>query len=153
MNSTNSATAEAYIKAVGDKQFEAVSQFLHPAVDFSSPDLATLQRADQYIGALRRLSTILLRNEVRRTFADENEVCILYDFVTDTPAGALPSVEWLRFEDGKIKSVYLIFIACIGQQRARRRCVGQRALQFRLPACHLLGAAAYTCPACFLALR
>jgi hypothetical protein len=109
MNSTISTIAEAYIRAVGDKQFDAVSRCLHPAVEFSSPDLATLHGADQYIGALRRLGTILLRNEVKRTFAQENEVCIIYDFVTDTPVGALPSVEWLQFENGKIKSVYLIF--------------------------------------------
>ena len=34
---------------------------------------------------------------------------MIYDFVTDTPAGAVPIVEWLRVEDGQIASVILFF--------------------------------------------
>ncbi len=36
-------------------------------------------------------------------------MCLIYDFVTDTPVGAVPTVEWLRVEDGRIRSVWLLF--------------------------------------------
>ncbi len=38
-----------------------------------------------------------------------DEVCVLYDFVTDTPAGAVPAVEWLRVEGGRIARIQLVF--------------------------------------------
>jgi hypothetical protein len=34
---------------------------------------------------------------------------VIYDFVTDTPVGAVASVEWLKIEDDRIASVHLIF--------------------------------------------
>jgi hypothetical protein len=34
---------------------------------------------------------------------------IIYDFVTDTPVGPVPSVEWIGMRNGKIKSVRLNF--------------------------------------------
>jgi len=34
---------------------------------------------------------------------------VIYDFVTDTAVGAVPSVEWLRVEDGRIRSIQLVF--------------------------------------------
>jgi len=49
------------------------------------------------------------RSDVKKVFVDGNEVCVIYDFVTNTPAGAVPIVEWLRVEDGQIASVTLFF--------------------------------------------
>jgi hypothetical protein len=50
-----------------------------------------------------------VRSDVRKVFSDGPEVCVIYDFVTDTPAGAVPIVEWLRVEGGRILSVTLVF--------------------------------------------
>jgi hypothetical protein len=52
---------------------------------------------------------VWLRSDVKRVFTDGPEVCVIYDLVTDTPAGAVPIVEWLRVEQRKITSVTLIF--------------------------------------------
>lgn len=40
---------------------------------------------------------------------DADRVCVLYDFVTRTPAGPVVSAEWLTFEDGRITAVFLLF--------------------------------------------
>jgi hypothetical protein len=40
---------------------------------------------------------------------DGDEVCVIYDFVTDTPVGPVPSVEWIGMRNGKTKSVRLNF--------------------------------------------
>jgi hypothetical protein len=52
---------------------------------------------------------ILLRNEVRRIFIDGEEACVIYDFVTDTPAGPVLSVEYIKFRNGRLASTLLVF--------------------------------------------
>ena len=56
-----------------------------------------------------RLMPILERNDIRKIFVDGNEACVIYDFVTDTAAGAVPTVEWLRVDGGRVASVHLFF--------------------------------------------
>ena len=50
-----------------------------------------------------------MRNDVRKVFVDGNEACVIYDFVTDTPSGSLPTIEWLQFEEGRIRSINLYY--------------------------------------------
>jgi hypothetical protein len=42
-------------------------------------------------------------------FVDGDDAIVFYDFVTDTPVGAVTSVELLRFEDGKVREIDLVF--------------------------------------------
>jgi hypothetical protein len=55
------------------------------------------------------LGTILSRNEITAVVVDHDTACIVYDFVTDTPAGAVTSAEWLTVVDGKIRTIRLAF--------------------------------------------
>jgi hypothetical protein len=98
-----------YIQAVGDGRLDELSVYLQPDVRFESPGLPGSVGAEEFVAALRRLSPIIARNEIKRIFVDGGEACVFYDFVTDTPVGAVASVEWLTIEDGRIASVYLIF--------------------------------------------
>jgi limonene-1,2-epoxide hydrolase len=98
-----------YIQAVGDGRLDDLSAYLGPEVTFESPGLPSLHGAHEYVAALRRLAPVIARNEIKRIFVDGNEACVFYDFVTDTPAGAVASVEWLTIADGRINAVYLIF--------------------------------------------
>lgn len=102
------AVSVAYIEAVGQKQWDRVSALLHPDVEFKMPG-RDIHGASQYIASLQRLAPILLRNEVKKAVVEGNDVCIVYDFVTDTAVGAVPSMEWLTIEDGRIRSVWLLF--------------------------------------------
>ena len=101
------ALALAYIDAVSQKQFERVSALLHPDLIFELADI-THDKQD-YIAALQRLGPILRRNDVKKVFVDGDDVCVIYDFVTDTAVGSVPSIEWLVVADGQIRSVRLIF--------------------------------------------
>ena len=67
-----------------------------------------LTGAAPYLAVLQRLGPVWVRSDVKKVFVDGDEVVVIYDFVTDTPAGAVPIVEWLRVEDGQIASVILI---------------------------------------------
>ncbi len=100
------ALAIRYIEAVGQKDFDTVAEIYHPGLAVGG-NVAPTQGADAMLAALRRLSPALVRNEVKKVFADGNEVCIIYDFVTTVCP--VPSVEWLVFDGERIASVYLLF--------------------------------------------
>src|SRR5262245_9907607 len=98
--------ALAYLDAVGNKDFETVERLLAPDLKFTGPS-TTRSTARDFIAALTRLGAIHVRNEPTRVFVDGNDVCVIYDFVTDTPAGALPTIEWLQFEGERIRAIHL----------------------------------------------
>ena len=102
------ALALAYLDAVSKKEFNKLNDLLAPDLKFTGPSM-TRSTAQDFVSALKRLGAIHVRNEVKRVFADDNEACVIYDFVTDTPAGALPTIEWLHFEEGRIRSIHLYY--------------------------------------------
>ena len=98
----------AYIDAIGEGRLQDLPAMLDPDAEFIFGD-TTLQGADAFAGGFKRLSKILIRNEIRKIFVDGDEACVIYDFVTDTPAGAVLSVEYIKFKKGRIKSSLLVF--------------------------------------------
>lgn len=102
------ALALTYIEAVGQKQFDRVATLLHPNVEFLTSTRA-IRGVPAYVEALRRLAPIIVRNDVHTTIVDGNEVAVVYDFVTDTPAGSVPTIEWITVDEGVIRTSRLIF--------------------------------------------
>jgi hypothetical protein len=102
------SVALAYIDRCGAGDFDAVAPLLAPDVKFVGPG-NTVTGAAAYLAVLRRLGPIWKGSEVRKAFADGPDVAVIYDFVTDTPAGRVPIVEWLRVEGGRITEVNLFF--------------------------------------------
>jgi len=100
--------ALAYLDAVGKKDWKTVEKLLEPDLKFRGPSM-TRSTAQDFIAALVRLGAIHVRNDPTRIFVDGNDVCMIYDFVTDTPAGALPTIEWLKFEGERIRSINLYY--------------------------------------------
>ena len=119
----------SYIRAVGENRLEALPAMLDPEAVFIVGD-TTLRGADAFIGGFRRLTPIILRNEIRKLFVDGDEACVIYDFVTDTPAGAIPSVEYVEVKSGRIASSLLVFerlhwreVEAVLKERAERKAV------------------------------
>ena len=106
-HSDPASVAAVYLEAVGRKDFGAFEALLAPGVTFKGP-AAAVSGAREVRAAYERLAPVLLRNELKKTFVDGPEVCVIYDFVTDTPGGAVPTVEWLRVEHGKVVSIWLL---------------------------------------------
>ena len=102
------SAALAYLDAVAKHQFDRLETLLAPDLLFKGPTVTRTTAAD-YIGALKGLAVIHLRSDVRRVFADGDEACIIYDFVTDTAAGAVPIIEWLHFEGERIRAIDLFY--------------------------------------------
>jgi hypothetical protein len=100
--------ALAYIDAVGRRDFDRAAELLHAECELVTSGPPIRGRQD-FIAALRRLAPILVRNDVRAAIADGDDVAVFYDFVTDTPAGAVQTIEWITSVDGRIRTSRLIF--------------------------------------------
>jgi hypothetical protein len=100
--------ALAYVEAAGTKDLGRISGLLADDLTFVGPT-SRYDTAAEVLAALRRLTAIHVRNDIKRVFVDGAEACVIYDFVTDTEIGAVPTVEWLRIEDGRIRSIHLFY--------------------------------------------
>lgn len=100
--------ATSYVQAVSDHRWDALRSLILPEAEFTLGD-STLKGADAFIDGFVRLAPIIVRNDIRKVFVDGDEACVIYDFVTDTPAGAVLSVEYLKVRNGLIASSLLVF--------------------------------------------
>jgi hypothetical protein len=100
--------ARTHVEAMGRKDFSSMERQFAPEVTFQGPG-GTLSGRATVLGGYQHLGPILLRNDVRTILVDGDDACIIYDFVTDTPGGAISTVEWLRTKHGKIESIWLLF--------------------------------------------
>lgn len=108
MNPDRKSLTLEYLNAVSARDYGKIEHLLAPDLRFRGPSMTRSSSAD-YVGALKRLSAIHVRNDVKRVFVDGDEVCVIYDFVTDTASGALSTIEWLHFDGGRIQSIDLYY--------------------------------------------
>jgi hypothetical protein len=108
MNPDPKKVALAYIDACSRQDWDATSRLLAPDIEFIGPG-RTLKGAEPYLAVLRRIGAVWTRSDVKKVFADGPDVCVIYDLVTDTAAGAVPTVEWLRVAGDRVARVALFF--------------------------------------------
>jgi len=101
---------ERYKAAMGRGDFTAARQLLHDDLLFQGP-IDTFNRADEYLEASKRLANIIQRIDVKKVFAEGNDVCVLYEMVTNTPAGTAFIVEWYQVRGEKIGALRAVFDA------------------------------------------
>lgn len=117
----------SYINAVGEHRLDALAEMLDPDVEFTLGD-NTVRGVEAFVAGFERLMPIILRNDIRKVFVDGDEACAIYDFVTDTPAGPVLSVEYLKFRNGRLASTLLVFerlhwseaLAALAERSARQ---------------------------------
>ena len=107
MTNKSEAIALAYLDAVARKDLDRVAALVDKDIQFAGP-ASTYRGAPELLAAFRRIAAIHVRNDIKRVFSDGNEVCVIYDFVTDTH-GAVPTIEWLTLADGRIQSIKLYY--------------------------------------------
>lgn len=107
MTADPKSVAIEYIQAVGDKDFDRLDALLHPDLEGWTGG----QKFDRaaWAQALRNFGPILIRNEIRKTIVDRDQVCIVYDFITNTPVGVVPCAEIVTVEGGLIREARLVF--------------------------------------------
>ncbi|MFZ2178641.1 MAG: nuclear transport factor 2 family protein, partial [Rhodococcus sp. (in: high G+C Gram-positive bacteria)] len=103
---TETETALAYIQAVSDHDLTGLDALFDDRLVAAFAGTEYGKR--EWIGALTRLLPALVHNEIRETYTEADRVCVVYDFVTDTDAGAVRCVELLTVTDNRITSIELL---------------------------------------------
>ena len=106
----SASIVQRYQEAIARGDFAAARTFMRDDMSFHGP-LEAHHRPEPFLESLKLLQPIIERIEPRRTFADGDDVCILYDMVTNTPAGTALIAEWYQVKGGKIAEVRAVFDA------------------------------------------
>src|SRR2546428_10613614 len=83
----------AYQNALGKGDFAGARKYLHDDLSFVGP-FESFNRPEPYLEALGKLHHIIARVDPKKTFVDGDDVCLLYDMVTNTPAGTALLCGW-----------------------------------------------------------
>jgi hypothetical protein len=111
MPATNAKdVVDRYFKAWTSHDFATARKALRDDLDFKGP-IDTFHRADDYASATQRLAGIIKTVDVRKVFVDGQDVCLIYDMVTNTPAGTAPIAEWYHVDGDKISAIRVFFDA------------------------------------------
>jgi len=109
-NVSASQIVESYRAALGKGDFTTARNLMEDNMTFQGP-IDTFNKADDYLQATRRLASIIQRIDLKKVFVDGDDVCVLYDMVTNTPAGTAFIAEWYHVRNGKIAAVRAVFDA------------------------------------------
>jgi ketosteroid isomerase-like protein len=101
---------ERYHDAWQRHDFETVRGLLHDDLSFRGP-FDTFEKADDFVEAIRGLAPIVRDVELKKVFVDGDDVCLLFDMVTNTPAGTQPIAEWHRVRGDRLATIRAYFDA------------------------------------------
>jgi ketosteroid isomerase-like protein len=101
---------QSYQAALGAGDFAAARKLMRDDMTFRGP-FDTFHTADGYLEAVKRLASIIQRIDLKKVFVDGDDVCVLYDMVTSTPAGTAFIAEWYQVADGQIAALQAVFDA------------------------------------------
>ena len=110
VNTSPLEIVDRYFAAWTGQDFATARQLLHDDLSFQGP-LDTFHNADDYLNAIRRLASIVKTVEKRKVFVDGQDVCEIYDLVTNTLAGMAPVAEWHQVKGDKIAMIRVFFDA------------------------------------------
>jgi hypothetical protein len=97
-----------YQAALGKGDLEGARSYLRDDLRFQGP-FDSFDSADDYWKAIHGLWSIVESVDVKHTSSDGDQVVVLYDMVTKTPAGTQLVCEWYGVEGGKIAWIRAIF--------------------------------------------
>ena len=106
MESKNSAAevALSYIRTLDSQEYDAVWSYLGEGIRVKGPSGESFSTAREFIEMLR-----LYRGKynLKKVFADGDDVCLLYDLAT--PAATVFMCSWYQVKEGKIVSIQTVF--------------------------------------------
>lgn len=97
--------------AMGNDDWKAARGFLadhHFRFDGPFDSFTT---AEEYLAAIQKLHGMVERVDPHHLFVDGDDVCVLYDLVTNSPAGTAFICEWHHVTNGKIDKIRVVFDA------------------------------------------
>lgn len=110
MNESNIALAEAYYKALVNKDLKTAESHLHPDVHFVAP-MGESRGRDKVIEAAKRLVPLLKGVDIRARFSAGDQVALIYDMKLTAPVDICPTAVYMTFKDGLIARTELFYDA------------------------------------------
>lgn len=101
-----------YVAAVGQLNYAQLRECLHKDFEFDGGVKTT--SAEAYIEMAKEHAAyskevVVIQNDIKAIFADGNESVVIYEMVTNKPIDPIPIVQWITFEEARIKSAKLKF--------------------------------------------
>ncbi len=103
-NSDATEVVLSYIKALDKEEYDAAGKYLNDEVRIKGPAGESFGKPSEFINMLRRYHG---RYELKKTFTDGGDVCLLYDLVM--PAVKVFMCSWYHVKDGKIALIQTVF--------------------------------------------
>jgi hypothetical protein len=99
-----------YHEAWTHRDMDTARSCLADDLDFQGP-IDTFSSADEFMVALTAFAQMLTRAELLQRFDTDDAAALLYDCVTNSPAGTIRTAEFFGLRDGKIATIRLVFDA------------------------------------------
>ena len=94
----------SYIGALDSQKYEEAMSLLHENVRIRGPAGETFGKPLDFVRMLRKYRG---KYDVKKVFADGEDVCVLYDLATNGPTVYMSS--WYTVKEGKIASIETVF--------------------------------------------
>jgi len=94
----------SYIDAMGKRDFAAARSYLGNNLFIKGPGGEAFRNADDFLNMMEKQKG---KYDMKKVFVDGDDVCLLYDFVTEKVTTFFCS--WYQVKDGKIASIRTVF--------------------------------------------
>ncbi len=108
--SNAAAVVQGFQQALGNGDYAAARKLLHDRFSFHGP-IETFDRPEAYLESFKKLHNIVERIDMKKMFVDGDDVCMLYDMVTKSPAGTAFIAEWHHVKGERIATIRVVFDA------------------------------------------
>lgn len=108
MAKNNMEVAQAYYKAMEDKDLEGVARCFREDVQFISP-LMQIAGSTPILQGVQKLFSVTQTFTIRYTFEEKDQIMVVYDLVCSEPIGTIRVAALLTFKEGLIGKIELFF--------------------------------------------
>jgi SnoaL-like domain len=113
MNDPN--VVRKYHESWTERDMATARSCLADDLHFQGP-IDTFSSADEFIATLTGFAQMLTRVDLLQEFYTDAAAALLYDCVTNSPAGTIRTAEFFGLRDGNIASIRLVFDATVLRQ-------------------------------------
>jgi SnoaL-like domain len=97
-------TVMSYIQAMDNRDYTAARGYLADNVRVKGPAGEAFRTPDDFLAMMQKQRG---KYDIKKIFVDGNDVCLLYDFITESVTTFFSS--WYQVKEGKITSVQTVF--------------------------------------------
>jgi len=107
---SNADIFRSYLERFTTGDVDSAAELLDDEFSFHGPILQAANKAE-FLAGSTTAAAMARGCAIHRQWVDGDEVCSIYDFEIETPAGrgSIPMAEWSIIRDGKLVSSRLLF--------------------------------------------